>query len=363
MERGVRVEEEIDCTVVDVDAHYTGKFEDLLDYIPDGPWRDRFEAGSKASSPSSIKGFWPRITSAQDTYRSPGGWNHFESPDHAFEVMEALAIDKVVFLGNQMITFDQMKADDERPVVYANAYVDFLLDRVVDPERGIYGTVPVPTNDPDAAAELVDRVGDERGIVGVCFITSMVEPPLGNRKYDPIYEAAERHDLPIILHGGTPGVDNFYLSGYEFRLETHTLSFMWANTSQLVSIVAQGVPEKFPNLDFVFQECGIFWIPMMMYRMDMEYLQKPHEAPLMEKRPSEYMKEFYYGTQPLETPPTKKYFDYVIEMIGGADRLLYASDYPHTDYDTPNAITSIPGLSREDKEKILGRNAEEVFGI
>ena len=363
MSRGLRVDETIDCTVVDVDAHYTGSFDDLVEYIDEGPWKGRFEAGAAANKTPSNKGFWPSISSAHDAYRNPNDWEMPESREGMFEVMDDLAIDKIVFLGEQMITFDQMKGDDERPIIYANAYSDYMLDRMLDPDEGIYGTIPIAPNDPERSAELIERVGDEPGIVGICFITSMVEPPLGNRKYDPIYEAAEKKDLAVIFHGGTPGVDSFYLSGYEYRLETHTLSFMWANTSQIVSIVAQGVPEKFPGLDFVFQESGIFWIPMMMYRMDMEYFQRPNEGPLMEKKPSEYMKEFYYGTQPLETPPSKKYFDYVIEMIGGPDRLMYASDYPHTDYDTPNAITSIPGLSKEDKAKILGGNAEKVFGI
>lgn len=360
MSRGIRVDEDVPHTVVDVDAHYTGEFEDLVEYIDEGPWRDRF--GSEGAG-SSLKGFWPKITSAHDTYRKPDSWQHPKGKEGLIEVKEDLQIDKIIFLGNQMIAFDQMKGDDRRPEIYANAYVDYLLDRIIDPDEGLYGMIPLPTNDPEAAAALIDRVGDEEGIVAGVFIASKVEPPLGNRKYDVIYEAAEREDLPIVIHGGTPGVDNFYLSGYEYRLETHTLSFIWANTSQLVSIVAQGIPEKYPDLDFIFQECGIFWIPMMMYRMDAEYFRKPNEAPLLEKRPSEYMKEFYYGTQPLEEPPNKQYFMHIIEMLGGADRLMYASDYPHVDYDSPTSITSIPGLSDEEKAKILGQNAIEVFDL
>jgi predicted TIM-barrel fold metal-dependent hydrolase len=360
MSQQIAVEEEIETTVVDVDAHYSGEFEDLIEYIDEGPWQDRF-ASTGASS--SLKGFWPKITSAHDTYRAPDSWTHADDKADIMDVMDDLQIDNIIFLGNQMISFDQMKGDDRRPEIYANAYIDYLLDRLIDPEEGIYGMIPLPTNDPEVAAALIDRVADEEGIVAGVFIASKVEPPLGNRKYDPIYEAAEQADLPIVIHGGTPGVDNFYLSGYEYRLETHTLSFVWANTSQIVSIVAQGVPEKFPDLDFVFQECGIFWVPMMMYRMDAEYFRKPNEAPLLEKRPSKYMKEFYYGTQPLEHPPNKEFFRYVIEMLGGADRLMYASDYPHVDYDAPTAITSIPGLSDEQKEKILGGNAMEVFNL
>lgn len=356
----ITVPRDIDYTVVDVDAHYTGEFEDLVEYVDDGPWRQRVSDAVDSTNP--VKGFWPKITSADDTYRTAGKGESI-SPETIPTIMDKLQIDKILFLGNQMITFDQMKADDARPTVYANAYADYLLEEVVDPSKGIYATIPVPYQAPEEAAELIDRVGGEKGIVATCFIASMTEPPLGNRRYDVIYDAAERQNLPVIIHGGTPGVDSFYLSGFSHRLETHTLAFVWANMAQLTSIIAQGVPEKFPGIEFVFQEAGLFYIPMMMYRMDAEYLQKPHEAPLLNKLPSEYMKEFYYGTQPMEEPARQSYFGDIIEMIGGAERVMYASDYPHADYDAPNVITDMPFLSESEKELILGKNAEEVFGI
>lgn len=357
----ISIDQDIEHTVVDVDAHYSGTFEDLADYINDGPWKDRFKSAVQA--PFGTHSFWPKISGRSRTStRRPRKGSQPTDGDIP-SIMDNLQIDKIIFLGDNVITFDQLEADDERPVVYANAYVDYVLDRVVNPAQGIYATVPVPYQEPDKAAELVDRVADEPGIAGLCFITSMPKVPAGNRRYDVIYEAAQHADLPILMHGGTPGPDNFYLPGYEYHSETHTLGFLWANTSQIVSIVAQGVPEKFPDLDFVFQECGLFYVPMMMYRMDAEYLKKPDEAsPLLEKLPSEYMKEFYYSTQPLEHVPNKKYFKHIIEMIGGAERIMYASDYPHGDYDVPTAITSLP-LSNEEKRAILGTNAEEVFGI
>lgn len=49
--------------------------------------------------------------------------------------------------------------------------------------------------------------------------------------------------------------------------------------------------------------------------------------------------------------------------MGGADQLLYASDYPHWDYDPPNSVTEIPFLSESEQSKILGKNAQEVFGL
>jgi hypothetical protein len=95
----------------------------------------------------------------------------------------------------------------------------------------------------------------------------------------------------------------------------------------------------------------------------MEYLRMQDEAVLLRKRPSEYMKEFYYGTQPLEVVPDKNYYKYVFEMLGGSDRLMYASDYPHEDFDDPSVINEMTFLTENEKANILGKNAERVFGV
>ena len=75
------------------------------------------------------------------------------------------------------------------------------------------------------------------------------------------------------------------------------------------------------------------------------------------------MKEFYYGTQPLDLPSDPVYFEYAIEMIGGPERLVYASDHPHSDFDDPASITDLAFLTDEEKAAVLGGNAREVFGL
>ena len=372
---GITVEREVPGPVVDVDAHYSTSIEGLVDYMDDGPSRSRFEADLGPNTP--LKSTWPKITTAE--YRKPefagsdewwdrhvdaSWWDPLEDRDDILDVMDKLQVDKIFLFDDLMLALDRIEGRDERSTVYANAYVDFMLDRVVDPDRGIYTGIPIPHQNPEEAAELVDRVGDEDGIAGVVFMGGIVEPPLGDRRYDGIYDAAERHGLPIVVHGDAGDIDHFYLSGFSSYLEVHNLGFLWGNLAAITSILVQGVPEKFPGLDFVFLESGVFYIPAAMYRLDAEFLRERELAPLLERRPSEYMKEsFYFGTQPLEEPPRKSYFADVIEMIGGADRLLYASDYPHSDYDVPTAIYDLPRLDEADKRKILGGNAEAVFGI
>ena len=125
-------------------------------------------------------------------------------------------------------------------------------------------------------------------------------------------------------------------------------------------MVLDGVPERFPNLKFVFMEGGITYIPWLMQRMDDEYIKRKNEAPLLSKLPSEYMNEFYYTTQPLEGAH-KNTLEAFFRMFDSENHLLYASDYPHWDFDAPSVIYDLSFLSSAAKRKILGENAAHVF--
>lgn len=354
--------------IVDMDAHYITNFDDLAEYVDDSdPWSLKLKSAQhiEENSSNNSKTF-PKVGGQS----SPSGAfevsdeapSNMESKEDVNQVMDELDLDWAHLLSNRMLTFGLMTLEDRRQEVFANAYTDYMLDNILDKNEGLVMSVPIPYNVPHKAAELIDRVGDESSIVGACFVTGKMEPPAGHEKYDPIYEAAQDNDLPIVYHSGNAYNDDFYMEGFSSYLETHSLGFVWDNMAQMSSVVCQGHPEKFPDIDFIFQESGLFWIPQMMYRLDTEYLRNELEAPLLNKRPSRYLKEnFYYCTQPIEYPPKQKYLEYVIEMLGGPDRLMYASDYPHIDYDAPSSITDLNFLSNDEKAGILGKNALEVL--
>jgi hypothetical protein len=131
----------------------------------------------------------------------------------------------------------------------------------------------------------------------------------------------------------------------------------------LVSIISEGVVERFSNLKFVFIEGGITWIPWIMYRLDSEYLMRRSEAPLLNKLPSEYFKQFFFTSQPLERPPDIHDLKWIFDRFSASTQLMYASDYPHWDFDVPKVIYDLPFLSENDKRRILGENARELFKI
>jgi len=350
-----------DYTVVDVDAHYMDHIDDIYEYLDnDDPWKARFE-GELDRRRDDIGAVWPKDSGPG--YHSEFERSDFRSRKDVLDAMDDLGVDKILLIGQQMLNIPSGGGIDKRAIKYTEAYVEYLLDNVADSERGIYITIPVVHTDPERTADHIDRWGDGDAVAEVCVVPKFVEPPFGNRKYDPIYAACERKGLPIIFHSAGSAVDQYHLEGFETNLATNHLGFLVTGMNTITSLVVQGVPERFPDLDVIFEETGLFYIPLMMYRLDQYYLMMPEDAPLLDKLPSEYMKEFYYGTQPMEQVPDPAHFEYVFEMIGGADRLMYATDWPHLDYDEQNAITDLPFLSEAEQAKILGGNAEEVFDI
>src|SRR6516162_4181138 len=100
----------------------------------------------------------------------------------------------------------------------------------------------------------------------------------------------------------------------------------------------------------------------MRSRLDHEYMLRPSEAPLLKKKPSEYMREMYYSSQPMEIQDHDAMAT-TFRMINAETQLLYSSDYPHWDFDLPSTIWDLPFLSEKGKHNILGGTAARLFKL
>lgn len=345
--------------VVDVDAHYYEDVRGFSRYL-DEPWKSRFANWSGQ--------FYMPVAGAAiytGDARLQGRIRHhlYPLPRSAAdvpEVMRFLGVDVIVLLPDSMLTIAQV-TDKRRAVAICNGFIDSMLDGVVDPAAGIYTVVCPPPQDPAAGAELIRRVGREPGVAGVCLMTDGPILPYGDSYYDPIYRAAVDHGLPVLFHGGFGGPEG---SDSGYRLQTYAenhLAFVLNNQIQLTSVVFQGVAERFPDLKIVFEEAGVFWIPQMMFRLDTEYSMRRSELTLLRQPPSAYIKRFFFGTQPLERVPTNRYLQYVFEMIEGENCLMFATDWPHHDFDNPVTIRRLSFLPEAARDRILGGNACRVM--
>jgi predicted TIM-barrel fold metal-dependent hydrolase len=132
--------------------------------------------------------------------------------------------------------------------------------------------------------------------------------------------------------------------------------------SQMISLVCEGVFERFPNLRVVTMEGGIAWIPSLMWRMDKHYRRLRDEVPHLKRLPSEYIREhMYITTQPIEEPDNPKHLLQTIEHLD-SEKLMFSTDYPHWDADDPNRAFPVK-LPPDLKRKIFSENARKLYQL
>ena len=86
------------------------------------------------------------------------------------------------------------------------------------------------------------------------------------------------------------------------------------------------------------------------------------DTPLLKKKPSDYMRDMYYSSQPMEIQD-RKAMECTFRMMNAETQLLYSSDYPHWDFDLPSTIYDLPFLTEKAKHNILGGTAARLFKL
>src|SRR5262245_24992733 len=143
----------------------------------------------------------------------------------------------------------------------------------------------------------------------------------------------------------------------------HLRGFMWFNMVHMTNWVINGLPERFPKLKVMWIESVLTWAYCLMQRLDHSYMMRTSDCPSLKRRPSEYMREMYYSSQPMEKPRDRSILEATFKMINAETQLMWSSDYPHWDFDLPSVIYDLPFLSETGRRNILGGTAAKVFGL
>jgi len=132
--------------------------------------------------------------------------------------------------------------------------------------------------------------------------------------------------------------------------------------AQIASLVLEGVFERYPELKIVMIEAGFGWMPPLGWRMDKNWKKLKSEVPHLKKAPSEYMREhIWVSTQPMEETDTPEQLIDTMAWIGW-DKIMYASDYPHWDFDDP-FMALPPSLDEKTRNMILCENARALYRL
>src|SRR5258705_69073 len=200
------------------------------------------------------------------------------------------------------------------------------------------GSTVVPMQAPDLAVEEIERRASDNRFVSV-LVLAQGESLLGRRHYWPVYQAAEKYKLPIAVHAGSQYRGAPSSIGWpSFRYEYY-LAEAQAFQAQLLSLIYEGVFLKFPGLKVVLMESGVSWLPAFMWRANKTWRGVRVEVPWIDREPAAIMRDHIrLTTQPFDAPPDAAGVADIIDMIGSGKTFLFASEYPHWQFDGDDAV-------------------------
>jgi len=292
--------------------------------------------------------------------RRPG----MKDPKARLSDMDTEGIDVAVLFGGGIGGSIPALEDAGFAAEFARARNSWVAEYCSENPARLKGTAVLPQQDIAASVAELRRSVNELGFVGVSFLPNLHQRHMADPYFFPIYEEAERLDVPICVHmflgrygseaTGTMRVDKFFYS----HLFGHTFEQMIA----LSVVLGEGLLDRFPKLRFAFLESGCGWLPYWFYRLDEHYEVLGNQVPDLKDEPRKLLDrgQLYFSCEADETE-----LAHVVETIGD-DWIVFASDYSHFDARFPGAAEPIvrnKELSDSSKKKILRENARRLYSL
>jgi uncharacterized protein len=359
----------VDC---DVHPNFRDGLADLMPYLSEA-WRRRVGVGSDSAwssqvtashftMPANVLYINPVGAMRRDTI-SDGVHTPASEPSLvAGQLLDAHGIDRAVLLSGNLLGLGGLP-DPDLASALAAAHNRWLAETWLAADVRYRGVILVAPQDPPQAVAEIERTAALPGFVQIHI--PMIDRLLGDRHYYPIYEAASGLGIPISVHPNA--IDGIFRTGpgypggnpvYYTEWHSGLTSIFAAN---LISIVCNGVFERFPQLRLVMTEGGFAWLPDVMWRLDKDWRGLRDEIPWLSRPPSEYILEHVrFTTQPFIEPSRREHISAICDMIHADRVLMFSTDYPHWDFDDPvRALASIP---KAILPRVLAGTAVEFYG-
>jgi len=277
-------------------------------------------------------------------------------PHARIEDMDLDGID-AAFLYPSVGLFSGAVSDPRLAAAMCRAYNRWLADYCKPYPDRLFGVAMLPMQSVDLAIEEMRFARRELGFRG-----GFLRPNPYNNKmihhpdYAGFWTVAEDLDFSIGFHEGansglpTVGVDRFEGRGAR-HIISHTMEMMLV----CMSVIWGGVCERYPKIRIGFLESGGGWIAPWLDRMDRHFDDQGFNDSGLTTRPSElFRRNCWISFEPVEGS-LSVLADYI-----GPHKIMWATDYPHSDGFFPGApdlIKNRPELSAETKHQIMAGGA------
>lgn len=204
---------------------------------------------------------------------------------------------------------------------------NWIATEWLDRDPRLRASIVVPAQNPQLAADEIERCATDHRFVQVQLL-AMNELLLGRRYYWPIYEAAMRNNLPVGIHAGSAYRHAPTSIGWPSHITQDYVNQTAAFEGQLLSLMAEGVFNRFPDLQVVLIESGVTWLPAFLWRAIKSWRGLRTEAPWM-RNPAELVRQHVRFTlQPFDAPGAAE-AQRILEHIDSDEILLFSTDFPH----------------------------------
>lgn len=291
------------------------------------------------------------------------GASAIDVEDTVTQLLDATGIDIAILTGGSAGAASAMMELDYASAL-CRAFNDYTIERWLSVDDRFRFTIAICHQDPVGAAAEIDRLGSHPQVCGIMMPCGATKP-FGHRFYHPIYEACVRNGLAVALHFGyegaginpppsSAGYPSYYIESRQARPSFYSV--------HVASFIFEGVFGKFPTLKVAMLEGGFAWVPPLMWKMDLDWKGLRHQTPWVEMLPSEYLREHIrFATQPMDEPDDPNALKQIIDWMDGARTLVFATDYPHWDWDDPDM--TLTGFSDDLRRRIFAGNAVETFNL
>jgi predicted TIM-barrel fold metal-dependent hydrolase len=284
-----------------------------------------------------------------------------ESIEERLSLMDAAEVDlQVLSPANLVPYFENEAVAVEAALILNDGYAE-LTHRL--PKRfKAYVSLPMPHV--DASLREIERGLDQLGFAGVYFGCSILDRPVTEKEFEPLYQEMNRRGAILCFHPVVNGLCSALLNDFNLAGSVGTTL---EDTLVVLHMIVKQIPHRYPNIKIIVPHFGGL-IPMLLNRIDNQVAATYKDLP---EKPSLTAKRFWYDTVGHGSHPALR----CAYEAFGADQLVTGSDYPvplmyegygrtlHERYAIAFSYIKEAGLPGGAVEQILHRSAPDLFGV